>query len=886
VRAVIDDLFSPDRPRQVLRLGQREFKGYWVAAPALDDHALADQGFALAGQGRVLDHLLPQHFEELIRFLRDGGTINANRAAIGDLLDGAAFVRWIGLCEVDVCTDSEEYLRIGPAAARARTLSLAPAIDAKLHERGLGLPPWFASNENGGLHADLIAPWSVVSVHLVDAARLLVREVADELGIPLLSRLGRAAYLDKRLRPAAYVDDNVLGRGADARGSQWRIVGGCKPGGFPKTPIDIRTGLLLPRHVRNESRDHADPDALWAAIAKLEEQARFEAVGNRVAARVLPNAVAPIDLRAAAAPADQADDDFVRENPLVEKVWNEDRGGDASLRLFWLVRHALEAGADQARVHRLCYAMPWSKCAYDTKTWKPLPKRRPASYVDRTIASAMAAIARRLAGSPPDVLPPDEPPAYAPPPDLRCPALRAWTVDAAAEARKQSRDERAASPEEQLRRATVGALLRAGVAQDLVVDVLRQDLPELAARAAVRTTAQRLLENKPVSSWGRLRSSFGALSLWRLAKALQADLGDAKDAKVSPFLAAAIGAELLPTRDRFFLEDLSRRLPETHPSKRVLLRPGYCCVMHEEKRSNFDGRCVSAKRFVCDSYLCGSCWRRRILAEVRLALEGWGGGEDGSDRVQGWRELGTTFQVHLVRGVADWQAVRRACDEFGKSPGAKLRVIGVDPETGRFTIALVSTFADGIYAASAMGAGHDRRPEAGQVRDQLMDLTADQAAARVLELRASWHVYLRRLVEERRGDDLAAAMAGAKGKHLVSRSRKALTWPPRDALRAALRTSVKIDETDAHDEEAGFHHAVFATKTGTKLHTQDHPHTYDQAVGHLRAHGDRVGRDWTAMVGDDPDPIARDPRAWKDPLIGPARFAVFATLGTAGRAPT
>jgi hypothetical protein len=873
-----------DRPRTVIRLGQREFKGYWYGAPALDDRTLAfDHGFVLAGQGRVLDHLLPQHVVELHHYLSDQATIRSQSARIDELLEGAPFVRWVGICEVDACDESEEFLRIGVDATRARTLAWARAIDARGRERGLGLPPWFASNERGGLHADLVAPWSVASPHLVNAAGAIVRDLARELGIPILSELGRAAYGDRSLRPAAYLDDSVLNRGAGARGGQWRLVGGCKPGGFPKTPIDIATGRYLPMRAPNEPRELMDRDALLHRIAKLEELARFEESQRRTMARSMPW-VAAAATGAPATPASRAEDEaFVRANPDVAKVW-DGPAGDRSLRDYWLAFHALSAGADQDRVRRLLYEMPGSKASGAGKDGKP-GRPRDERYVQSTIRSAMSALAKRLPLPPvedgdEDAAPPADPTySYSPPEGLGLPVLRAWLA-AASDGKRRGAGLDRPQPES-VRRATAGALLRLGASEEVVATVLRQVVPELAAQAAASATRARLEAKRPTAGLGALRRDLGALEAWRLARAIGRDLPGLG----APLTQVAVGGGLTGRADAGWLEHVSRTLPETHAARKAVLRPVYCCLMHDERRSNFDGRCLSAKRFVCDSPLCASCWGRRVRTEVELALGGWG--ED-DERVEGWSK-DASYDACWLRGLAGWPAVRRACEALGKTPGAKLRFLGVDPEDGTFTILLVSTAADAVYASSALQQARDRSSK--QAYSHERRLTPEQVAARALEVRASWHVWLRRLVEERRGEDLAEAMAASRGKHLVSRSRKALTWPARDALRAAMRTTVQVDEADVHDEEAGFHHVLRHTKTGTVLHVQEHPHAYDRAVAHLRAphNAEKVGRAWAGMAvalapGEEPNPeVDLDPRSWVDPPIGPAARLV---LGAAARPPT
>lgn len=204
----------------------------WIVVGSEDDRTLA----ARAGGAPLLvspeinvGALRESGADDELRYLLDrswkAGTRDERDARIAELLALCPRARYLPMIDLDVAAGH----------TREEALAWARLLDPALRAKGFGVPSWHESGGTAGVHGDLYAPDGFEHPDLLEIARVIVLEVAREVGIPLLSD-----YREKGGRPPVVLDDTIFRREPSGRGSLWRPSGAKKnKTGIPKRPIDL-----------------------------------------------------------------------------------------------------------------------------------------------------------------------------------------------------------------------------------------------------------------------------------------------------------------------------------------------------------------------------------------------------------------------------------------------------------------------------------------------------------------------------------------------------------------------------------------------------------------------------------------------------------------------
>lgn len=208
----------------------------WLLVGSEEDWELSariDGGPLLVGAEINVGPLRELGADRELRELVNGTFRMADRAAkesrIHELLALCPRRRFIPMIDLDVAE----------SATTEEALAWARALDPVIRERGLGTPTWHLSGGRG-VHGDIVAPDNFEHCDLLEIARVIVVDVAREVGIPLLSE-----HPSKEGRPPVVIDDRLFRRNPEGRGALWRPSGATKPKtGARKVPVDIWTGEL------------------------------------------------------------------------------------------------------------------------------------------------------------------------------------------------------------------------------------------------------------------------------------------------------------------------------------------------------------------------------------------------------------------------------------------------------------------------------------------------------------------------------------------------------------------------------------------------------------------------------------------------------------------
>lgn len=324
----------------------------WVFSPLISDEQAGQQGFAKGGQGRNASHLPYAERTDLFNMLyqRTRGLVREEKDKLLGLLSRVPFTGPIGIIDLDVNAEAPSY---DYEQCKALADHYVKMLAAKTESYGLGNPRWYTTNELGGYHADLIAPEGFESIHLVKAVGLIVRRMANDLGIPLLSSLPK----ERRTRSAVYIDDSPLNRQASGRGSIWRLPGTRKPGGAPKVLVDLSGKPYSP----------PDTEALKEAIALIEAQALPDKPEVGEEPIEIVSLDEPQHIPVVSESLRPEDYQLLASHPAVKSIFNEIKVEDRSRRDYRAVLQAKLAGASDHQALRIMHGMPGSKYAEDKR---------------------------------------------------------------------------------------------------------------------------------------------------------------------------------------------------------------------------------------------------------------------------------------------------------------------------------------------------------------------------------------------------------------------------------------------------------------------------------------------------------------------------------------
>lgn len=321
----------------------------WILAPFVSDEEAAAMGYAKAGFGRSAESLTVAEQEELFHLLKSRSGKHKDRLV--SLLGRCGYCKYLGIIDIDINTQSSAY-----NAEEAKTIALeyVRQLAKQAPDFGLGNPSWYSSSFSGGFHANLICPEEIVDTRLLSAVKSMVVKLAENVGIPIYSKFSQIEKDNKLKRVPVYLDDSVLVRYPESKGSLWRLDGTAKPNGKPKTLVNPLLNNC-PEIQVNTNFTPIDSTALLNVLSTLEiplTKKHPEAIS-----------ISSYDIGCLS----EDDFDFIQSNPPILNIWTKQVVSDRSHRDFDLVLNALLLGADDTRACRLLHAMPGSKAKQDRR---------------------------------------------------------------------------------------------------------------------------------------------------------------------------------------------------------------------------------------------------------------------------------------------------------------------------------------------------------------------------------------------------------------------------------------------------------------------------------------------------------------------------------------
>lgn len=330
----------------------------WEALPLSDDTEIPDN-FILAGQGRDSSLLTIEERKELFKIFTFRKLSKLKRKRMEQLLSKVGFNKYIGIIDIDINIDSSDF---NTETSRKKALTYAQQLSNSLHSYGLGNPNWFSVSYLGGFHAELKAPSDISDPYLLLAVLHMVDTCVDSLKIPRLLKFSKDARKDRSKRTDVYIDDSVLSRRPEARGSLWRIPGTSKPDGKKKTLIDI-FDPLCPEIESTKNHSLIDKDALLNVLCEVKRLKALETAETESESR-------PVNIDITEIPGkelSEADKVFLQNHNELLEIWHNSTKSDRSLRDFDFVRHCIYFNADDNQAYRLLYSMPRSKLRQDRR---------------------------------------------------------------------------------------------------------------------------------------------------------------------------------------------------------------------------------------------------------------------------------------------------------------------------------------------------------------------------------------------------------------------------------------------------------------------------------------------------------------------------------------
>lgn len=268
------------------RFAQRKFGKRWVVVPALEDRALAKRGLKLAGPIRDASNLDEADRNKLLALITAPRWDQTPEQAAEESILLAFCPYTEALPPID--------LDVAPGATKDEVAEARAALTRAAKSQWAGARLAWARTGGRGYHVDLRASVSVASPLLLQAVGSLVRGLAQEAGVPLLS-----SFREKAGRPPVVVDDTLFQRVAASRGVQWRLMGSTREeSGRRKSPVlpiegqpdwtTVPTHLIAGELVRLEEAQKSVPTLAEARAAGAEARARNAVVQLRVAEGGLP----------------------------------------------------------------------------------------------------------------------------------------------------------------------------------------------------------------------------------------------------------------------------------------------------------------------------------------------------------------------------------------------------------------------------------------------------------------------------------------------------------------------------------------------------------------------------------------------------------------------
>jgi hypothetical protein len=372
--------------------------------------------------------------------------------------------------------------------------------------------------------------------------------------------------------------------------------------------------------------------------------------------------------------------------------------------------------------------------------------------------------------------------------------------------------------------------------------------------AVVLDVYDRVKKGQPATGKTKLRKRLGSWGMFALSKALRREKRDFKQA-----LTSLVGFGLTRGEDKAWLDwwykqylanppDDEKKPPgavstdgqPTAWDKRYtiflnqLRRPGGCkqcaqIVTGEGGRNlgpgGADGKPQQLKRnLVCTSKSCVYCFMLQAVAELELLEDLWkdrpGEGEEGIYEVK-------------AEGIEHADYLTPIRDMVSRMPDPKLGIVGWGDD-GKPTLSYFVTSREAAtIVTSQIEVGcliaYGKRPEVSRRRFETTGAAIDAA----IEARISFNMHARRLIEERRDQELFAWTWWAARKVPVKnpRNKKALPWPTKAQIQEQVKANKGEDwEPDIFEGEV-LTYTLVHVATGYFLGRRKKiPYTLDQSM--------------------------------------------------------
>lgn len=336
--------------------------------------------------------------------------------------------------------------------------------------------------------------------------------------------------------------------------------------------------------------------------------------------------------------------------------------------------------------------------------------------------------------------------------------------------------------------------------------------------ATVVEVWKRKQNNEPAVGRKKLRT-LGTQAMFELAKALRRDGLDFREA-----LKSLVGFGLTRGADKEWLDGLWEWM-KAHPADNdwddeneleehekwdarytrfmnAIRRPGGCSQCEQTLKgegdrdlgpTGSDGEATPLKRrLVCSTNSCVYCFMLQTISEMELLEELW------KDRP---REDEEGIFVVEAKGIEKLEHIQTIKKEVSKHSDPKLGIMGFGDD-GKATLSyfVTSDEAAGVVQSSIIGGGYVANGKEMDVKYRKFKTVGD-AVDTAIEAKISFHVHPRRLIEERRNEDLTEWLWWAVYKSPVRnpKNERALPWP----------TQVQIQERIKKNCGEGFEPDIF-----------------------------------------------------------------------------
>lgn len=373
--------------------------------------------------------------------------------------------------------------------------------------------------------------------------------------------------------------------------------------------------------------------------------------------------------------------------------------------------------------------------------------------------------------------------------------------------------------EYRLLNAAAGALLRRHFSDGFVVRALSEVEDPFTAKRRVGETMDRLKRNVAVAGAGWIRRTLGVQAALALADAVARDTGQPHVDMARYFL----GMGLARGDEGAFLKTLHDKLQADDKVRSMIWRPAGCRKFGDDVKDwgKKAGRIVK----VCETLGCAHCFFVRIQIEADMLSKGW---EQGGKEVEGWEASGGKFWIHRVTGLRDSQHLEELLlwvSRYCRMP--KVRVL--DWEDGKHAVTLITN--DRTSASDVRSVEDWAIYEKVSYTESTTE-SGKEAAEAALAAKIRLHAHQRELVDGRKGEELTEWIRWVKGRHIVSRSRAALPWPTREAVKAASVAANREEwEFEPDYLGGGVTYTAVHIDTEYELGTSQHPHTLYQMMG-------------------------------------------------------